>query len=419
MKKIVIATMGSRGDVEPYIALGIELKNLGYDVVVSAPSVYGTLVREHNLEYRELKAVNPQEMMKLPEVEDKFNKGNMVGALVVLMQKSASVINTYLQEMYSNMEGADAVITSMIPYGASDAAEKMNVPMIHTLLNPAVPTKEFPSVIMPYIPKCAYKLSHKALERGFYICFKKSLNQLRKREWKLPKLKRCPLYTYRMNNHKTLLAYSDSIIEKPHDWSKNEVITGFWQIDEKNEYVPSEELNNFLDESGKEPYYIGFGSMPIKDVKHTVSMIDEALEAIDEKAVVYLSYNYDQELRHSERICIVKDVPHSWLFPRVKATVIHGGIGTCRASMMAGKPTLVIPFMGDQEFWGLQLSRIGIGPKPVKLKNLNAQLLSELLAELNCPEYRDKAKEIQKSLSDENGAYKAAKVIDEIMNVYE
>ena len=104
MRRIVIATMGSRGDVEPYIALGIELKKIGYDVIVSAPQVYCRLVEEHNLRYRELKAVNPQDMMKIPEVEAQFNKGNMVGALLLLMKKSKSVIKNYLREMYSNME---------------------------------------------------------------------------------------------------------------------------------------------------------------------------------------------------------------------------------------------------------------------------------------------------------------------------
>ena len=80
--------------------------------------------------------------------------------------------------MYSNMEGADLVITTMVPYGASDAAEKMNVPMVHTLLNPAVPTKTIPCVIMPHIPKWLYSFSHKLLERGFYFCFKQELNHL-------------------------------------------------------------------------------------------------------------------------------------------------------------------------------------------------------------------------------------------------
>ena len=415
MRRIVIATIGSRGDVEPYIALGIELKKIGYDVIVSAPQVYCRLVEEHNLRYRELKAVNPQDMMKIPEVEAQFNKGNMVGALLLLMKKSKSVIKNYLREMYSNMEGADLVITTMVPYGASDAAEKMNVPMVHTLLNPAVPTKSVPCVIMPHIPKWMYSFSHKVLEWGFYICFKHTLNNLRENEWGLPKLRKCPLGQYRKNGNITLLAYSKAVIEKPSDWSEREVVTGFWQIDSQNHYVPKKELEDFLGEEKQRPFYIGFGSMPIKDVERTVEMIDKALELAKERAVLYLSYNDIEHIRHSDRIYIVNDIPHSWLFPRVKATVIHGGIGTCRASMMAGKPTFVIPFMGDQEFWGLQLYKMGVGPKPIKLKQLNAELLAEILTELNSDAYKNHAENIKKQLSDERGVLNAAKKIDEIL----
>lgn len=410
MKKIVIATMGSRGDVEPYIALGIALKKLEFDVIISAPQVYCQLIEKHGLGYRELKAANPQEMMKIPEVEVQFEKGNMVGALFLLLKKSKSVIKKYLQEMYENMEGADLVIATMVPYGASDAAEKMNVPMIHTLLNPAVPTKEIPCVVVPYIPSQMYSFSHKLLEWSFYICFKHTLNRLRKEEWDLPKLRKSPLKQYRKDGNITLLAYSDSIIKKPSDWSKNEVITGFWQIDNADDYILDKELEEFLD---KKPYYIGFGSMPIKNVQQTVSMIDKALELLQERAVLYLSYNDREHLKYSDRIYVISDVPHSILFPKVKATVIHGGIGTCRASMMAGKPIFVIPFMGDQEFWGLQIHKIGLGPRPIKLKKLNAELLAKKLLELQSDTYKKNAETIKEKLSTEQGAEKAAQIIAE------
>ena len=415
MKKIIIASMGSRGDVEPYIALGIELKKIGYDVVISAPRVYCSLVQKYNLGYRELKAVNPQSMMKIPEVEAQFIKGNMVGALLLLMKKSKSVIKEYLQEMYSNMEGADLVITTMVPYGASDAAEKMNVPMVHTLLNPAVPTKTIPCVIMPHIPKWLYSFSHKLLERGFYFCFKQELNHLRKTQWHLPKLKKPPLEKYRENGNVTLLAYSDVVLQKPKDWSEKEVITGFWQINNEIEYDPPKELADFLHKENSKPYYIGFGSMPLKNVEQTVFMIDKALEIAGERAILYLSYNNIKNIKHSDRIYVVKSIPHSWLFPRVKATVIHGGIGTCRASLIAGKPVLVIPFMGDQEFWGLQLFEKGVGPKPIKLKKLDAELFAKKLLELKFDVYQKNAKEISKQLSSENGVLVAAEKIKEIL----
>ena len=414
MKKIVIATMGSRGDVEPYVGLGIELQKLGYEVVISAPIVYRELVDTNHLTFRELKAVNPQEMMKIPEVENQFAKGNMVAAIIVLLKNAKTVIRKYLEEVYNNMQGADLIVLSMVPYGAMDAAEKQKIPIVYTLLNPAVPTRRFPSVVAPGIPKVFNYLSHILLEWGFYIAFKKQLNKLRKEKWGLPKIKRCPIWSERKNGMKTLLAYSNAFIPKPDDWTANEKITGFWKIDNSANYTPDKDLENFLSVQGEKPFYIGFGSMPIDDVTHFIEMVEEALNIINGRALVYLSYNIDKISVHSERIFIVKNIPHSWLFDQVSATIIHGGVGTCRASISAGKPTFVVPFMGDQKFWGLQIYKLGLGPKPVKYNKLSAKLLAEKLIELKLERYLKRAKSIQMQLMQENGAKIAAYEIDKI-----
>lgn len=417
-KTIIIATMGSRGDVEPYVGLGIQLQKLDYNVIISAPAVYQDLVCANKLSFRELKAVNPQEMMKIPEVESKFSRGNMVGAIIVLMKKSKSVIQQYLKEAYSNMQDADLVVLSMIPYGSMDAAEKMKIPVVYTLLNPAVPTKYFPSVVAPQVPKVLNYYSHILLEWGFYICFKKQLNYLRREKWKLPTLKKCPIWAARNKNEKTLLAYSDSIISKPKDWTHNEIVTGFWQIEKPGSYIPDTKLIQFLSSTEEKPIYIGFGSMPINNVNDFLIMIEDALEIVNERAVVYLSYNIQEMSTHSDRIFIVKDVPHSWLFEQVSATIIHGGIGTCRASLLAGKPTFVVPFMGDQKFWGLQLYTLGVGPKPIKYKNLTSTKLGKILISLKAERYLNNAKRIQMQLRAENGAKTAAYEVQNILESF-
>jgi len=415
-KTIIIATIGSRGDVEPYVGLGIELQKLDYNVIISAPAVYHDLVCANKLSFRELRAVNPQEMMKIPEVESRFSKGNMVGAIIVLMKKSKSVIQKYLEEAYNNMQGADLIVLSMIPYGSMDAAEKMKIPVVYTLLNPAVPTKYFPSVVAPQVPKCLNYCTHILLEWGFYICFKKQLNYLRREKWKLPPLKKCPIWTARNKDAKTLLAYSDSLIPKPKDWTCNDIVTGFWQIEKVCSYIPDTKLIQFLLATEEKPIYIGFGSMPIDNVTTFLKMVEDALEIVNGRAVVYLSYNIQKTPAHSDRIFVVNDVPHSWLFEQVSATVIHGGIGTCRASLLAGKPTFVVPFMGDQKFWGLQLCKLGVGPRPIKYKNLTSTILGKKLISLKEERYLENAKRIQMQLLIENGAKAAAYEVQKILN---
>ena len=403
--------MGSRGDVEPYIAFGMELAKLGYVVCISAPIVYQELVEEAHLNFLAMNAVNPQDMMKIPEIEQAFASGKMVKSIMILMKKSRSVITEFLKEMYRNTQGMDAVIATMIPYGAYDGAEKQRIPCIYTLLNPAVPTNEFPTVVAPHIPKVLYKVSHKCLEKGFWLCFKKSCNKLRKKEWSLAKLTSCPIDILRKNNVPTLLGYSEAIVSKPRDWSENEIITGYWQRESKTEYKPNSELVEFLEAGDRPPIYIGFGSMPIGDVDNLLTMIQKALKICNERAIVFLSYNKRVQFEHDERIFLTDSVPHSWLFPRVAATVIHGGAGTCAASLKAGKPTIVIPFMGDQIFWGEQIYKKGAGPKPILYKLLNAAKLAELINAVKNKQIIENAKHIGEALQKENGSIIAAEKI--------
>jgi hypothetical protein len=172
------------------------------------------------------------------------------------MKKSKSVIKDFLEEMYKNTQGMDAVITTMILYGAYDGAEKQKIPCIYTLLNPAIPTKEFPTVVAPHIPRFLYKLSHICLEKGFWLCFKSQCNRLRRNEWGLPKLNSCPINLIRKNRVPILLGYSKAVVPVPEDWDENVIVTGYWQRKSQKDYTPSPKLMEFLETENKPPLYI-------------------------------------------------------------------------------------------------------------------------------------------------------------------
>jgi sterol 3beta-glucosyltransferase len=158
--------------------------------------------------------------------------------------------------------------------------------------------------------------------------------------------------------------------------------------------------------------------MPIGDVDKLVSMLNEALTSSNERAIVYLSYNKNGQYENKERIFFTDSVPHNWLFPRVAATVIHGGAGTCSASLKAGKPTIVIPFMGDQTFWGEQVNKIGAGPRPVLYKNLNAEKLAGLINEaVTNKTMIENAMRIGEVLQAENGSLTAASIIHNFLGL--
>jgi UDP:flavonoid glycosyltransferase YjiC (YdhE family) len=354
-------------------------------------------------------------MLKIPEVEEAFAQGKRIKSMVILMKKSKLIVTDFLREMYNATKGMDAVIASMILYGAYDGAEKQGIPCFYSLLNPAVPTREFPCVMAPHIPSFLNKVSHICLEKGFWICFKKACNRLRKTEWGLPKLTTCPIKILRSSNLPTLLGYSEAIIPKPKDWV-HEIVTGYWQLEYDEKYNPDPELLQFISSSENPPIYIGFGSMPIGDVDQLLDMLQDALSISNQRAVVFLSYNNTKPIEKSERIFLTKPVPHNWLFSHVSATVIHGGAGTCAASMKAGIPTIVIPFMGDQTFWGEQIHKKGVGPKPVPFKKINSKILAELIKEaITSEQMKENARHLGESLQRENGSALAAAVIHDYL----
>jgi len=331
------------------------------------------------------------------------------------MKKSKSVITNFLREMYNATEGMDAVVASMILYGAYDGAEKQGIPCFYSLLNPVIPTKEFPSVMTPYIPTFLNKLSHICLEKGFWFCFRKECNRLRKTEWSLPKLTDCPISILRASNLPILLGYSEAIVPKPKDWV-NEIVTGYWQLEYDITYNPDPELVEFISSCENPPIYIGFGSMPIGDVDKLLDMLQDALTISNQKAVVFLSYNKTKPIEKIEHIFLTEPVPHNWLFSHVSAAVIHGGAGTCAASMKAGIPTIVIPFMGDQTFWGEQIYKKGAGPKPVPFKKLNSIVLAELIEEaVKSKQMIENARHLGEILQIENGSALAAAVINKFL----
>lgn len=156
--------------------------------------------------------------------------------------------------------------------------------------------------------------------------------------------------------------------------------------------------------------------MPIDNTDKLVSIVNEALKLSDERAIVYLSYNKDGQYVNNERIFYTDSLPHDWLFPRVRATVIHGGAGTCAASLKAGKPTIVIPFMGDQTFWGERVNKIGAGPKPVLFKDLNAEKLAGLIKEaVTNKSIIESSMRIGEVLRSENGSQAAARIIQSFL----
>lgn len=189
-------------------------------------------------------------------------------------------------------------------------------------------------------------------------------------------------------------------------------MAGFVFLDLASSFDPPKELVKFLDEGDEPPIYIGFGSIVVDDADRFTNMIFEAVEKAGVRALVSKGWGGlgGDSLDVPDGIFMLDNTPHDWLFPRVRACVIHGGAGTTAIALKCGKPTMVVPFFGDQHFWGSMVGSAGAGPDPVPYKHLTADKLAEGIKYCITDDARKAAEKIAKDIAEEgDGAENACR----------
>ena len=199
--------------------------------------------------------------------------------------------------------------------------------------------------------------------------------------------------------------WSPALIPKPKDWGPHISISGFYFLNLASNYTPAPDLQAFLD-AGPTPVYIGFGSIVLDDPNAMTELIFEAVRKTGQR--VLLSKGWGgmgaDELRIPDGVFMLGNVPHDWLFNHVSCVVHHGGAGTTAAGITAGRPTLVVPFFGDQPFWGAMVARAGAGPDPIHHKQLTADKLADAINFSLKPESLERAKELASKIAAERGS---------------
>jgi sterol 3beta-glucosyltransferase len=185
-----------------------------------------------------------------------------------------------------------------------------------------------------------------------------------------------------MTNRTPLVnGFSPAIVPHPNDWTQDSETVGYWFLDEQSDWTPPAELVAFLD-AKPTPVYIGFGSMSSNDPRGLFDLTCEALQVARQRAVFITGWSGLKDMQVPDNVCVIEKAPHGWLFERVAGVVHHGGAGTTAAGLRAGKPTMIIPHMADQPFWGRRVHDLGAGPKPVPRPKLTVERLAEGLRQL-------------------------------------
>ncbi|KAG8390692.1 hypothetical protein BUALT_Bualt01G0110000 [Buddleja alternifolia] len=405
--QIVILIVGTRGDVQPFVAIGKRLQEDGHRVRLATHSNFKEFVLSAGLEFFPLGGdpkVLAAYMVK--------NKGFLPsGPSEVHIQRNQikDIIFSLLPACVepdpdTNIPfKVDAIIANPPAYGHTHVSEALKVPLHIIFTMPWTPTSEFPHPLSRVKQPVGYRLSYQIVDALIWLGIRDMINEFRKKKLKLRPV------TYLSGSYSSPLdvpyayIWSPHLVPKPKDWGPTIDVVGFCFLDLASNYVPPDSLVKWLEED-KEPIYIGFGSLPVEEPEKMTRLIVEALEITGQRGIINKGWGGLGNLAEpKDFIYLLDNCPHDWLFTRCAAVVHHGGAGTTAAGLKAACPTAIVPFFGDQPFWGEQVHARGVGPAPIPVDEFSLDKLVAAIRFMLDPKVKQKAVELAKSMENEDG----------------
>jgi sterol 3beta-glucosyltransferase len=411
---IAIITTGSRGDTQPYIALGIELEKAGHKVRLAAFENYAIYVKSYGLDFFPVKG-DVSVVASGDSARSAMQADNPLKVLLSFNRLKSFVLDLQA-DFFAACDGADAIVYHPgAPIGYF-AARQRNIPAVLATPFPMTPTREYPALIFynaPRLGKMFNLATHKFFEKIMWSASSAAVNQFwRQKFGKAPDNFACPFPHQNTRNYPTLISCSNYVFPLPGDWQEHVHTTGYWFLDDLGDWQPTEALQNFL-YKGAPPVYIGFGSVGDPALAdQTTRIAINALEISGQRGILATGWSgLSAEEDVPQGIFILESAPHSWLFPRMAAVIHHGGAGTTHAGLKAGVPAVVIPHSNDQFAWGRRISELGVGAQPIPRKNLTAEKLAHAINTVLTEEIKNAASDLGMKIQSENGAQIAAKII--------
>ncbi|KAK5188736.1 hypothetical protein LTR72_011683 [Exophiala xenobiotica] len=440
---IVIQIVGSRGDIQPFIALGKHLKHqYGHRVRIATHLSFKSFVEEHDLEFfniggdaAELMAFMVNNSGLFPDLQA-FRDGDVgrrrKGIYEILKGCWRSCIEAGdgtgprpTSDDYASLRACSGVGQSEAPFIADvivanppsfahiHCAERLGIPVHIMFTMPWTPTQAFAhplaivrssSVAKGFTNFISYAMVSKVIWHGLGDV----INLFRQRCLNLEPISIiwAPGMISRLKIPVTY-CWSPTILQKPTDWAPHISVAGSFNLPLASNFLPAPTLIEFL-KNGSQPIYIGFGSIVVKNAAVLTRLLFEAVARSGQRALISAGWAGLASCAVPEDVLVIGNVPHDWLFDKVSLVVHHGGAGTTAAGLAAGKPTIVIPFFGDQLFWGETVERAGAGPKPIPYKTLTADNLAAAIKQALQPVIVKTAARLGQLMSIENGCENGA-----------
>ena len=416
---ITIITLGSRGDVQPYLPLALGLQRAGFRVRFGTFEVFREFVLEQGLDFASIQG-DPRTTMTSQAGQAWLTSGRNI--ITATREMGRALRNEDLLKSFDDVleicRGTDAILYFFMGASAYHVAEKLKVPSIFALVQPFTRSRLVPSMIAPELPLGGgyNMLTHRISELLIWTMVVRMINRWRVESLGLPALSWYGpfdrLYEEKMPY---LYGYSASVVPRPDDYPAWHHVSGYWFLDRDPSWSPPDALVRFL-EAGPKPVSIGFGSMLGQDAIRLLDPAVQALQETGQRAVLLGGWAGEGDLELPDSIFRVGAVPHDWLFPRVAAVVHHGGSGTTAAGLRAGVPSILVPFFGDQPYWGRRVHALGVGPRPIQNKSLTVSKLKEAITQAVEDEaLREKAAALGARIRAEDGVQSAVDFIGDYL----
>jgi len=417
--RVLVLAIGSRGDVQPYVALGKGLRQVGHEVFLATSDEFVTLVESNGLRFRRL-STNPRALIEgeagLAWLESGRNPVAFVRRLARLVEP---LWEQFLDDCWRVCAGAEAIIFSPLGFPAWEIAEKLKIPSASAALQPGTRTFAFPSPLVTpgFSLGGIYNwLTYLLVEQLMWQPFRGVLSRWRRDVLELEPLPFLgPAVRFNSQHVPLIYGYSPSVIPRPSDYPDWVKVTGYWFLDQAAEWQPPAGLVDFLN-AGPPPVYLGFGSMTTRKRDELSALVVDALRQAGQRGILLTGWAGLGDSALTDDVYQIDYAPHDWLFPRVSAVVHHGGAGTTAAGLRAGVPSLVAPFFADQPFWGQRVAALGVGPAPIPQKNLTTDRLARAIRQATSDEkMRVRSAALGARIRSEDGVARAVEVLQEYL----
>jgi sterol 3beta-glucosyltransferase len=414
--RIALLTHGTRGDVQPYVALAARLQDAGFEVRLAVPPNLTDFVSRCGIPTATISG-DSQAILDSDQGKRWLSSGN-VGAF---LKELGEIMHSQGQDLDRDCqiacEGADAIIANPLTEDrALIMAEALGVPFMLGYQFPFCRTGAFANPFVTTSP-----LPMQLLNRATYALFdqiwwksqRTVLNQMRA-QLGLSREHRSTKRRIYDRGAPFIHGFSEHVLPRPADWGHEHAVTGYWELppalrERLGEAEPPAELVDWLD-AGPAPIFMGFGSMPVEDPAAMLATTIELARRLQVRIIVGAGWSKLAEAARHDEIFVIRAVNHEWLFPRCRAVVHHGGAGTTAAGLRAGVPTLICSVFADQPFWGRRMTELGVGAH-VPYRRMSLDALERALRQLLQPEVAQRAAGLGERLQQERGVDNAVQAI--------